>query len=145
MGYTLSIEPAIVDEVSLPNNYDEVFDSIVIWAMVGGEKLSDKALPILQDSGNGFYLSAASAWEVAARPYVEGWRPGGETDVALGQVGLLHLCALISGSSGFSGFSGFSGGSGFSGDLQGLPLSNSPCGSSHGNFLRFPHVKLSEL
>ena len=33
---------------------------IVIWAMVGSEMLSDKALDILHSSDNTFYLSSAS-------------------------------------------------------------------------------------
>ena len=40
---------------------------VVIWAMVGSERLSDKARSILQDPGNMFYLSAASVWEVAIK------------------------------------------------------------------------------
>ena len=40
---------------------------IVIWAMVGSEMLSDKALDILHSSGNTFYLSSASVWEVAIK------------------------------------------------------------------------------
>ena len=40
---------------------------IVIWAMVGSKMLSDKARVILQTSGNMFYLSSASVWEVAIK------------------------------------------------------------------------------
>lgn len=40
---------------------------VVIWTMVGSERLSDKARSILQDPGNMFYLSAASVWEVAIK------------------------------------------------------------------------------
>ena len=35
---------------------------IVIWAMVGSEMLSDRALDILHSSDNTFYLSSASVW-----------------------------------------------------------------------------------
>ena len=40
---------------------------IVIWAMVGSGKLSDEARSILQDSGNTFYVSSASIWEVSIK------------------------------------------------------------------------------
>ena len=40
---------------------------IVIWAMVGSKMLSDKASSILQTSGNSFYMSSASVWEVAIK------------------------------------------------------------------------------
>ena len=40
---------------------------IVIWAMVDSEMLSDKARAILHSSGNTFYLSSASVWEVAIK------------------------------------------------------------------------------
>ena len=40
---------------------------VVIWAMVGSRKLSDKARSILQDPGNLFYVSSASVWEVAIK------------------------------------------------------------------------------
>ena len=35
--------------------------------MVGSEMLSDKARDILHSSGNTFYLSSASVWEVAIK------------------------------------------------------------------------------
>ena len=44
---------------------------IVIWAMVGSKKLSDKARSILQTSGNSFYMSSASIWEVAIKHSVK--------------------------------------------------------------------------
>ena len=40
---------------------------IVIWAMVGSEKLSGRVRAILQDSGNEFFVSSASLWEVAIK------------------------------------------------------------------------------
>ena len=40
---------------------------IVIWAMVGSRKLSDSARLILQDTGNVFYVSSASIWEVSIK------------------------------------------------------------------------------
>ena len=40
---------------------------IVIWAMVGSDKLSDKAYSILQNHDNVFYVSSASVWEVAIK------------------------------------------------------------------------------
>jgi len=40
---------------------------IVIWAMVGSEKLSEMAYSILQNQGNVFYVSSASVWEVAIK------------------------------------------------------------------------------
>ena len=44
---------------------------IVIWAMVGSKMLSDKARSILQTSGNSFYMSSASVWEVAIKHSVK--------------------------------------------------------------------------
>ena len=44
---------------------------IVIWAMVGSKMLSDKARAILQTSGNSFYMSSASVWEVAIKHSVK--------------------------------------------------------------------------
>jgi len=40
---------------------------IVIWAMVGSKMLSDRARVILQESGNSFFMSSASVWEVAIK------------------------------------------------------------------------------
>ena len=40
---------------------------IVIWAMVGSGKLSDRALSILQNHDNVFYVSSASIWEVSIK------------------------------------------------------------------------------
>ena len=40
---------------------------VVIWAMVGSEKLSGKARSILQDPSNIFYVSSASLWEVSIK------------------------------------------------------------------------------
>ena len=40
---------------------------IVIWAMVGSKMLSDKARSILLASGNAFYVSSASVWEVSVK------------------------------------------------------------------------------
>jgi len=40
---------------------------IVIWAMVGSDKLSDKAYSILRNHDNVFYVSSASVWEVAIK------------------------------------------------------------------------------
>ena len=40
---------------------------IVIWAMVGSDKLSDKAYSILQSQDHVFYMSSASVWEVAIK------------------------------------------------------------------------------
>ena len=44
---------------------------IVIWAMVGSKMLSDKARSILQTSGNSFYVSSVSVWEVAIKHSVK--------------------------------------------------------------------------
>ena len=44
---------------------------IVIWAMAGSKMLSDKARSILQTSGNSFYMSSASVWEVAIKHSVK--------------------------------------------------------------------------
>ena len=44
---------------------------IVIWAMVGSKMLSDKARVILQESGNSFFMSSASVWEVAIKHSVK--------------------------------------------------------------------------
>ena len=44
---------------------------IVIWAMVGSKMLSEKARSILQTSGNLFYMSSASVWEVSIKHSVK--------------------------------------------------------------------------
>lgn len=44
---------------------------IVIWAMVGSKMLSEKACAILQTSGNLFYMSSASLWEVSIKHYIK--------------------------------------------------------------------------
>ena len=44
---------------------------IVIWAMVGSAKLSTRALSILQDPDNTFYVSSASIWEVSIKHSVK--------------------------------------------------------------------------
>ena len=44
---------------------------IVIWAMVGSGKLSEKACSILQNPDNTFYVSSASIWEVSIKHSVK--------------------------------------------------------------------------
>ena len=40
---------------------------IIIWAMVGSNRLSDRARSILQNPDNAFYVSSVSTWEVAIK------------------------------------------------------------------------------
>ena len=40
---------------------------IVVWAMVGSEKLSGKAKALLADEESELYVSSASVWEVAIK------------------------------------------------------------------------------
>ncbi len=40
---------------------------VVVWAMVGSKMLSEKARTILQTSGNLFYMSSVSVWEVSIK------------------------------------------------------------------------------
>ena len=40
---------------------------ILIWAMVGSEKLSARARALLTDGANEFHFSAASLWEIALK------------------------------------------------------------------------------
>lgn len=40
---------------------------IVIWAMIGSERLPDRARAILEDPGNWFCVSSASVWETAIK------------------------------------------------------------------------------
>ena len=59
---------------------------IVIWSMVGSEKLSDRAYSILQNQGNVFYVSSASVWEVAIKHRV---RPG---DIPIAPEQMIRYC-----------------------------------------------------
>jgi PIN domain nuclease of toxin-antitoxin system len=59
---------------------------IVIWAMVGSDKLSDRAYSILQNQDNAFYVSSASVWEVAIKHRI---RPE-DVPVAPGQ--MIRFC-----------------------------------------------------
>ena len=59
---------------------------IVIWAMVGSAKLSDKAYSILCAPANVFYVSAASIWEVSIKHSV---RPG---DVPVTAEQMIRFC-----------------------------------------------------
>lgn len=40
---------------------------ILVWAMVGSEKLSGRARRLLTDGANEFHFSAASLWEIALK------------------------------------------------------------------------------
>ena len=40
---------------------------ILVWAMVGSEKLSVRARSLLTDGSNEFHFSAASLWEIALK------------------------------------------------------------------------------
>jgi len=44
---------------------------IVIWAMVGSAKLSDRARGILENAENLFFVSSASVWETAIKHAVK--------------------------------------------------------------------------